>query len=414
MSTQVSSGEEKLGKRTTPSSSQGEKGVQPVSPSPRQDVGASKATTKAGLNTKLPDWITSNLTNARSLKVFFRCWLISWSCLILFLPHTSLTTLGQAAFLGMITSFIIPAAMPVWLYVFASGMLLVGILIGWAYGCAAMAASLRARNTVLLQQQEQKILSSGDGNTNPEALFKTAIFRGEFLDAKSTTVFGVFFLVGVWFIGVMQIKFPKLKVGTIFLLVILDIMCSYGPLFPFAQYTLGEIVFYPMASAVAIALVAEFLIFPETLNTAWQLNLIKMLGLARKTIGVHQTAMHRMMEEEPQVVEAELDPAIRGLHSGIIALATGMGAQRGFLELEITYSRLSGKDLSQLYIEIRTMIIRIFGLNAFFHLLEKEALTDPSEQQGGPVSLHETHTVSRRRGKDRERLMALSLTRLLY
>lgn len=71
-----------------------------------------------------------------------------------------------------------------------------------------------------------------------------------------------------------------------------------------------------------------------------------------------------------------------------------MGAQGGFLELEVTYSRLGGKDLNQLYSEIRTMIVRIFGLNAFFHLMEQEASINSSSDMQGPVSLHDTHTVS--------------------
>jgi hypothetical protein len=392
MSTQVSIGEGVSGKRT--SSSQEEKpSSSDHASSPSHQEKEKKA--KTGFTSRLPVWITSNAINPRSLKVFARCTLVSWACLVLFLPHSSLKVLGQAAFLGLLTTFLIPAAMPLWIYVMASGIQIFGVLIAWAWSSAAMAASLRARSQVLLRQQEEKVQASAGGNTNPEALYQAAIFRGEFLDTGSTAVFGVFLVFAAWSIGVIQIKFPKLKIGTIFFLILTDIMCSYGPLFPFAEYTLGEIVLYPVLCATAVALVAEFLIFPETLNTAWQLNLIKMLGLARKTIGVHQTAMHRMIEEEPHIVESELDPAIRGLHSGIIALATGLGAQRGFLELEITYSRLSGKDLSHLYIEMRTMIVRLFGLNAFFHLMEQEATTDSNDLQG-PLSLHDTHTVSSR------------------
>lgn len=396
MSAQVPMGESISGKRSSSQEEKPSSSDNARSPPVHQDKEEKRKKAKAGFTSRLPDWITTNATNRRSLKVFFRCTLVSWSSLVLFLPHSSLNVLGQAAFLGLLTTFLIPAAMPLWIYVMASGIQIFGILLAWAWSSAAMAASLRARSQVLLSEQERKVQASVGGNTNPEAVYEAAIFRGEFLDTASTTVYGIFLVFAAWSIGVIQIKFPKLKIGTIFFLILADIMCSYGPLFPFAEYTLGEVVLYPVLCATAIALAAEFLIFPETLNTAWQLNLIKMLGLARKTIGVHQTAMHRMMDEEqPYVVEAELDPTIRRLHSGIIALATGLGAQRGFLELEITYSRLSGKDLSSIYIEIRTMIVRLFGLNAFFHLMEQEASATEISDSKGPLSLHDSHAVSR-------------------
>lgn len=342
---------------------------------------------------KLPDWVTTNLKNPRSLKVWFRCTLISWSCLILILPHDSLKVCGQAAFFGMLISFMVPAYMPVWLYVFATTIILLGGLLGWAWGCAAIAAAHRARDFGRLATREQGVMMSASGGANIEAVLEAAVFHGKFLDARSSAVFGAFLLFGVYVMGHVQTKYPKLKMGTIFFIIVTDISCSYGPLIPFGYYTLGQVVIIPSACCIAIALAAEFLIFPETLNTAWTLNLIKVIGLSRKTIGLHEMTMEKMLHKEHHVVEAQMDPQIRGLHKGIIALATAMGAQRGFLELEVTYSRLSGKDLSQLYLHFRTMIVRIFTLNAFFHLLERDAKSERGETRG-PVSLRETHAVS--------------------
>lgn len=342
---------------------------------------------------QFPDWITSNISNPRSLKVWFRCTLISWSCLILILPHDSLKVCGQAAFFGMLISFMVPAYMPVSLYVFATTIILLGALLGWAWGCAAIAAAHRARDFGRLATQEQGVMMSAPGGANIEAILEAAVFHGEFLDVRSSAVFGVFLLVGVYAMGHIQTKYPKLKLGTIFFIIVTDICCSYGPLIPFGYYTLGEVVIIPSTCGIAIALAAQFLIFPETLNTAWTLNLIKVIGLSRKTLQLNEITLKQMLHEEHHIVEARMEPQIKGSHTGIVALATAMGAQRGFLELEITCSRLSGKDLSQLYIQVRTMIVRTFTLDAFFHLLERDAKSEGGETQG-PVTLGESHAVS--------------------
>jgi hypothetical protein len=369
-----------------------------------QDRVQAKVEEQSTQQSKVPTWISSNLSNSRSLKTLFRCWLASWATLILILPTSSLQVLGQAAFFALLLTFMIPANMPVSLFILANLTLVVGACTGWAFACAAMAASLRARNQVFLQQQLQKTYSSIAGATNPDSEFQVAIFQGNFLDVRSTTVFGVFLVVGAYFAGIVQAKLPKLKIAALFLLILMDIMCSYGPLFPFAQYTLGTILLIPIGCSVAIALACQFLIFPETLNSTWQYNLITMLGMARQIIGTHQSAMERMLIEEPHTVEKELDPKIRQLHVGVIGLAEAMGGQRGFLELEVSYGRLSGKDLGQLYGEVRTIVVRMFGLNAFFHLLEDREFSKEDEQtEKGPVALHETHAVSGTRYKVTEK-----------
>lgn len=347
---------------------------------------------KAKKASRLPEWIASNLKSVRSLKVLARCWLASWAGLILLLPQPSLEVLGQAAFFTMLLTFILPANMPASIFVFANLTLVVGCCIGWAWSCAAMAASLRARNTTLTQEQIRQTYQALAGSNNIEGEFQVAIFRGDFLETNSSVVFGVFIVVAAYLSGIMQAKFPKLKIGGVFLLIVADVMCSYGPLFPAQNYLLAKIFMIPIGCSIAISLACQFLVFPETLNTAWQYNLIKLLGVARKTLGIHRSTMERMRHEDPSTVEAEVDPQIRAMHAGMVALAGAMDGQRGFLELEITYSRLGGKDLSMLYLKMRTMLIRLLGLNAFFHLLELDLRTGEVKNDG-PVSLHETHTI---------------------
>lgn len=50
---------------------------------------------------------------------------------------------------------------------------------------------------------------------------------------------------------------------------VLDVMCSYGPLFPSAQYKLATQFLIPSSSYVAIALAGIILIFPQTMSHLW-------------------------------------------------------------------------------------------------------------------------------------------------
>lgn len=47
---------------------------------------------------KVPAWITDNLKDTHSLKMLFRCWLVTWVAIVVMLPTKSLQTLGQASF----------------------------------------------------------------------------------------------------------------------------------------------------------------------------------------------------------------------------------------------------------------------------------------------------------------------------
>lgn len=101
-------------------------------------------------------------------------------------------------------------AMAVTMLVFAMLTLGVGMLLGWAWGCAAMAAALRARSQVLYARQYETVSAGFDHNANLEAQYQTAIFHGDFLDPRSSAVYGVFFFFGAYAFGFLRASRPKL------------------------------------------------------------------------------------------------------------------------------------------------------------------------------------------------------------
>lgn len=102
-----------------------------------------------------------------------------------------------------------------------------------------MAASLPARNQVLLASALQIAQQTAATAVNPTAAFQSSIFHGDFLDWRSTLVFGFFFAIGTFCMGLVRAKQPKLTLVAIFASIVMDVMISYGPLFPFAQYKLA-------------------------------------------------------------------------------------------------------------------------------------------------------------------------------
>lgn len=54
-------------------------------------------------------------------------------------------------------------------------MLVIGMLLGWAWGSAAMAAALRARSQVLLASSVQRVTAGVAGATNPDVQYRMEI-----------------------------------------------------------------------------------------------------------------------------------------------------------------------------------------------------------------------------------------------
>ncbi|SPO31677.1 uncharacterized protein UTRI_06624_B [Ustilago trichophora] len=408
---------------------------------------------KPKASSKMPAWIIDNITSARSLRILVRCWVATWANFVLMIPGPSLRVLGQAAFFGCMLTLMIPPSMPFFIFLLAFGMIVIGALLGWAWGCAAMAAANRARNQTLLQAAVQRVRSSAASSTNPEAFVTTSVFRGAYLDVRSTAVFGVFLMLGVYFSAVVQVKLPKLKIASIFMLIVLDILASYGPLFPFPRYSLGEIFMIPIGCSLAICLATQMLVFPETLSHSWQLRFISMLKSTRDLVHLHTSALSDVSQhcdpESSPSTQAHLDQpsgdylqqSLRAEDQAAKTAASLLGKVKAnrivvaeqiedingmtaFLGMEFYSSYFSAHDMKLIFRKTRTLNLRLTLLNSFWRLVHHELGIadphtfekgwDPSKVEEGydvdgehgndalpskdrlkPITLHETHTIHR-------------------
>ncbi|GAA5839652.1 hypothetical protein JCM5353_003329, partial [Sporobolomyces roseus] len=320
----------------------------------------------------LPPFVTeaTNRSKWKNRKDLFRSSLVTLSCFILLLEPKSLNTLGQAAFFATMVSCFLPPTFPVVLLLLVSAMLVIGMLLGWAWGSAAMAAALRARSQVLLASSVQRVTAGVAGATNPDVQYRMEIFKGQFLDWRSSTVFGVFLAIGAFVLGLIRAHRPKLTLLAIFGVIVLDVLCSYGPLFPVKNYTLASLFLLPTACEIAIAVAATFFIFPQTLNSNYTTVLVdKFLLPILQRSHLHSKVIATPAPSYGAPHETEEDRAWKafaalwsGTQEAMAGGLEGLLGMTGLLELEVSYGRLGANDLAGLSDALRELLARSVGL----------------------------------------------------
>lgn len=134
-------------------------------------------------------------------------------------------------------------------------------------------------------------------------------------------MFGFFLAFFAFWFSILRAYAPKLTLLSIFGSVILDVFCSYGPLFPVSRYTLPNSIVISTAAYAAIALVVTILVFPETTNHMCMRQTIKLVDdlkrfmeLQNKVLSVSHTEL---------APESSLLAQVKGMKA-----ATVMGIQR--------------------------------------------------------------------------------------
>ncbi|KAG9080501.1 hypothetical protein FRC06_006502 [Ceratobasidium sp. 370] len=255
--------------------------------------------------------------------------------------------------------------MPFQLYFFAMFTLMIGCLLGWAWGSAGMAASLSARDQLLLKSTLRETQQAAANQANPDAYFQRAVFRGDFLDTRSTVVFGVFLGIGAFVLALLRVKSPKLVLASIFGTIFLDVICSYGPLFPFAEYLVLQTFLVSSAIYMAVGLVTIVLVFPETLNHEWLNSYAGVLDLVKSLVDIQEKVLTDSPEQLDMDTEENTLSKVNVIQEGALAAFQAMSAKTAMLNLEFNYGRLSGADVQMLELPLRALLTRARGLTAF-------------------------------------------------
>ncbi|KAJ7909256.1 hypothetical protein B0H13DRAFT_2192889 [Mycena leptocephala] len=326
--------------------------------------GGPKAGLKAGASSGFFGWVSPAVRNPRLLKTWIRCVLTVAASMVLLVDSATLKTMGQAGFFAAIVSVLLPPSLALSVFVLASVTLLLGMLLGWAWGAACMAAALSVQDKSLLATRLAAAQKGLVPNISPTLQLQSLTFHGFFLDARSSAVYGAMFFVGTFGMGVLRARMPKLALMGIFGTIVMDVVCSTGPLLPTAQYTIAKQFVIPTAYYVAIALAATVLVWPESLNYAWLTTLdTAVFGPTQSILALQGTALRTRPSEHGKwgAVGGEILAARAALGAGL----AGLWAQIGLIDLELSMGRLGPGDLKRLAPEVRALGLRASGLLAF-------------------------------------------------
>lgn len=315
--------------------------------------------------------------------------------MILLVNQTTLVSMGQAGFFAAIIAVMLPPFLPFSLYAFLILTLAVGMFLGWAWGCAAMAAGLSVRDVTLLAQQQADAQAALVGDVPVVSQMQVFIFHGRFLDPRSSAVFGAFLFIGAYFFGLLRAHYPSLTITAIFGTIVLDVMCSFGPLFFSPQYTIASMFLLPTAYYVAIALVSLAIIFPESVNHVWLFNLKEnVITPVQKMINLQQ----RMFEVDLGSLEAwsELQTVSQAISQELVAGVQALLPQVSFAALEVSIGTLSPADLTVVSKHLTILSSRTTGLSAFLQTVHGGMMTESRSRS------NDRQTLLRQRIREKE------------
>ncbi|KAF7318664.1 hypothetical protein HMN09_00378100 [Mycena chlorophos] len=355
-------------------------------------------------------WIKPAIAKRRTLKTWTRCALALAGGLVLLVDDATLKSMGQAGFFASLVAMLLPPSMALSLFIMAAFTMLFGMLLGWAWGNAAMAAALHVQDKALLAQRVGAIEKAGLAANLTMAQITSELqvqaFHGAFLDPRVSAVYGAFLFIGAFFFGVVRARAPRLMLLGIFGMIVLDVVATTGPLLPTANYLLPKLFLLPTTYYLAIAITSLVVIFPESLNHVWLTTVdTAFFGPVSAILAVQSAALHTQPSDHAKWAEgaAKSSAARGGLSAGLAAL----GAQIGLIDLEISMGRLGPGDLKRLAPEIRAVGFRAAGLLAFqtavstIHEDDKKDAAASAEASKNPstksLPTHETRFAKRRR-----------------
>ncbi|TYJ56489.1 hypothetical protein B9479_002736 [Cryptococcus floricola] len=306
-----------------------------------EGVAKTKTSSKWTEKLHIPDWLEDSWTDRRQWKNFIRCMIATFAPLVLLVCQSSLNVIGQATFFAPLVSQMIPPYMALGIYLFVILTMVLGICFGWAWGAAAMAAAIRARSQVLLQSQVQAEQAGYNQSGNIELQYSASIFRGAFLDPRSSAVYGVFLFVGAYGLGFIRAVRPKLTLGSI---------ASVILIFP---QTLNHIVLDAFTKTI-IAPCIELLDLQEQVLRTSPSDKSKWAELADKTY------------------------AIRDKH---VSSMTALQEQIGMLQLEITRGQIGPTDTERIFDKSKDLGARLYSITSFVMLIQEQRWSDEKDKE---------------------------------
>ncbi|GAA6054812.1 hypothetical protein NBRC10513_007431 [Rhodotorula toruloides] len=370
----------------------------PAAPFDKPEFAAPAGSTiPVALKRKLPSlpgflsfaWVKPHLS-WKGFRPVVRASVAGWCGLLLMLCGPSERMLGQASFLVLIVAIISPASQPIATAIEETFLQFLLVAIAWAWAVIALAIAHVSRSEYQFTQAAfnayaaQRYAQPGMSAADVQNAVRVAIFHGEFIEPAASAVCAIFLGVACgFFLWLRGFLGPGPAIfGVIFAMILTIITLTIGVLFPYPYYSIGLIFMIPFSCQQAIKLACTFLVFPETLAHQFSDRLIAALqplqGVIKDT--------SKMLKANPRTEEWLAFKSIKAGANAAIGGVALMGLSEANLTREISFARVSGRDLSMILQAMRVLTARTTGFVFFYEVVEKHLHRDVSEAKGGPTA----------------------------
>ncbi|OCF58351.1 hypothetical protein L486_04383 [Kwoniella mangroviensis CBS 10435] len=343
-------------------------------------------------------WVGPKLT-WKDMRPVARGSFSSWVGLVLLLIVPVERAIGQAAFFSLIVAFMLPPSQPVvqQFEVYLNLFFFNGL--AWAWVALAVFIAGNTRQTTdpsKIAAAEAKYAYLRD--SNPTTYRERILYDGTYLQAKPAVVCAIFLAVGtgaaLWW--KLRTQPSPATFPLVLSCVLIDIGLTTAVFYPYNLYTSGLLFFLPMAIQAGLGCIATLFIFPESVGHSFQskfpgilnplaaaMKSIELLFQEAKTIpsdlngdaGLLSTNEARREKEFAEKLEdwAERSKDIRQQLLQSLAGLPPLRAQQRYLNVDFSYSRLSGEDLRTLFDHLALVQARSGGMAFFFDVIVTNA-----------------------------------------
>lgn len=251
-----------------------------------------------------------------------------------------------------------------------------GMLIAWS--------SVQARlNTSDLQEMAQYIAQNGRAPYN----------------SSQSAVCAVWLVVNIWAANVVRAKYPAFNLPVIIYSIIVNITCTFGPMFPTvarAEAFIRELII-AIFLGLAIGSGCSLFIFPISTRQIVVKQMAGVLGLFKKAIALEKEYLQGLEREDMFSIEAietsaghsESDKkgdksesskltqeqktaiALRGTIAAARELMGKIYADIKFAKRDVAFGYLSAKDFGELFNLMRNFMIPMTGIGVIMDIFQK-------------------------------------------
>ncbi|BEI80174.1 hypothetical protein CcaverHIS002_0107030 [Cutaneotrichosporon cavernicola] len=347
-------------------------------------------------------WIKPKL-NKNDMRPVVRCALSLWIGMLFMLIHPVGLQMGQAAFLALIMSIMVPPSAPFVQFLEVMSNLFFYISVAWAWCALGIRVAEATRHPVDPAKVAEKMAQYA-GET-PMIQQMKVVFDATYLQAGPAIVSCVWLCVGtavlLWW--KMRTQPSPATLPIVLSCILIDVTLTLVPLYPSANYLIPWIVYKPMCFQAGIALLCSLLI-PQSVSGQFRGRFVGVLDPLEDAMGKIESLFSEASsmstfgtKHQPSSLSsfderAEMDAKITAwgdrsaeIRTVLLKTLAGMqplNAQQRYLDIDISYGRIPGRDLREIFNVLASVQVRASGFSFFFNTIVNKVRRTALDSKG--------------------------------